>query len=147
IWQYPGNLICLAYAPDGKSIAVGGSKGVVVFGRTDGHGSRALASIGLVWSVAFSRDGKYLLTGGDDGRALLWHGDSLEKAGVFVNPSSVHAVAFAPDGSRALAGCGDGAVRFWDVATGTPLSQYDKVKQKDLIQALAVSPDGTKLAV
>jgi hypothetical protein len=69
-----GGVACLAYSPGGKLLACGGNFGSVLLldpgsgrerGRLDAHGA-------LVSAVAFSPDGKFLLTASDDTTALVW---------------------------------------------------------------------------
>jgi WD40 repeat protein len=75
-------------------------------------------SIGPVYSVAFSPDGKTLAAGSADGTVGLWDvatgqqiGDPLAAPG-----GPVYSVAFSPDGKTLAAGSADGTIRLWDVA-------------------------------
>jgi WD40 repeat protein/serine/threonine protein kinase len=145
-WVYPGDLWCLAYAPDGKTIAVGGDKGVRLFCAADGQLLHVLERIGTVYALTFSRDGKFLFTGGSDKVLRLWHAASGEQSRAITSPSPIRAVALTRDGSVALAGCEDGSVRFWDGATGKPLPRENEIKHKNTVYALAVNPEGTQLA-
>jgi WD40 repeat protein len=145
-WRYPGVLNCFTYAPDGKTIAAGGDRGVLLYRAADGQVLRALEADGLIRAVAFRGDGEFLLTGGDDGVARLWRASTGEQAGSFENSSNVLAVAFTRDGSTALAGCHDGSLQFWEVATGRLLPPKGNINHPDAIVALAISADGSKLA-
>src|SRR5262249_53715421 len=73
---------------------------------------------GLVTSVAFSPDGKYVLTGsgtpndpGQDYSARLWTTTSKEIRRFFGHKFEVTAVAFLPDGLTIVTGSRDGSVR------------------------------------
>jgi WD40 repeat protein len=70
----PGQLLSLDVSPDGRSIAAGGSDGIVrVWRRADGKLLRALSGhAGSVWSVAFSPDGRRLVSGSTDSSVLVW---------------------------------------------------------------------------
>jgi WD40 repeat protein len=76
-----------------------------------------------VESVAFSPDGKFVLTGGLDITARLWDINSGDEIRVFTSPaegvrsvvsSAVTSVAFSPDGKYVLIGSKEETARLWD---------------------------------
>ncbi len=70
--------------------------------------------------MAYSRDGKYLLSGGMDGRAKLWQADNLLELVAFDgHVGAVQSVAFSPDGRAAATGGRDHSVKLWDVENGS----------------------------
>jgi WD40 repeat protein len=116
---------CLAFAPDGKSLAVGGKNSALVvleagslrvakalMGPRDGHR-------GTVGSVAFASDGKALLSGGGDRTARLWGAGSGKLLQVLQgHEGAVNAVALSADGGALATGGEDKTVRLWRVNRG-----------------------------
>jgi WD40 repeat protein/serine/threonine protein kinase len=105
-----------------------------------------------VRSVAFSPDGKTVLTGCDDGMARMWNLETRRRVGV-PQPHAfpVHAAAFSPDGQTVVTGGGrtkplgadQGEVRLWDVSTGRLL--IGPLKFDTNIHAVAWKPDGKSI--
>lgn len=74
---------------------------------------------GEVFSVAFSPDGKYALSGSKDGTVKLWDISTGMEIRTFKGHSYlVGSVSFSPDGRYALSGSEDASTRIWDVSTG-----------------------------
>ena len=73
-------------------------------------------------AVAFSPDGKTILTGGDDRVARLWDAVTGRPIGQpLVHQGTVFAVAYSPDGKMLVTGSADKTARRWDAATGRPI--------------------------
>ena len=99
-----------------------------------------------VWAVAFSPDGKTLVTTGYDGKVLVW--DTAEKKAVATlekHKGWCRAVAYHPSGTHFATGGEDGSVVVWDRAS---LKEAKEFKAHDsAVYALAFSPqDGNTLA-
>jgi WD40 repeat protein len=96
--------------------------------------------------VAFSPDGKTLVTVGAGGQTRLWSVATDEPFGkpMAADPGTT-VEAFSPAGTMLATAGGDGSVRLWDVATqqeiGTPMTA-----DAQPIDGAAFSPDGTMLA-
>jgi RNA polymerase sigma factor (sigma-70 family) len=84
---------------------------------------------GMVWAVnalACSRDGRWLVAGGQDGVFLRWDvasgkADEHETPG---HRGPVWCVDVSPDGRAIASGGLDGTVRLWDSASGRALETY-----------------------
>jgi WD40 repeat protein/serine/threonine protein kinase len=75
-----------------------------------------------VEDAAFSPDGKFVVTGGDDGMVRLWDAATGRPIGpVLRHPREVFSVRFSLDGKSILSGSLDGAARLWDAKTGRPV--------------------------
>ena len=106
---------CLAFAPAGPLLAVGG-KGLVTHDPASGQPTPFTRSGPVVRAVAFTADGRVLLAGTDAGAVEVWDvaGRRLRKA-LDWGEGPVTALALAPDGNTAAAGTDTGRVIVWDL--------------------------------
>src|SRR5208283_3938953 len=78
---------------------------------------------GEVLSVAFSPDGRYVLTGSEDKTARLWDAATGQQIRTFEgHKDEVTSVAFSPDGQFVLTGSWDTTTHLWDAASGKQLA-------------------------
>ncbi|HEX9133284.1 MAG TPA: WD40 repeat domain-containing serine/threonine-protein kinase [Ktedonobacteraceae bacterium] len=103
-----------------------------------GHSKRAR-------SVAWSPDGKQIVSASDDKTAQVWEavtGDHLfTYAG---HADGVNAVAWSPDGKLITSASSDATVQVWEAATGIYLFTY--TGHADRVNSVAWSPDGKLIA-
>jgi WD40 repeat protein len=158
---------CVAFAPDGRTVGVGGSGhrvSVVLWDAatgerqglladsgsepTPGHAPPAAPPVGehalQTLPVVFSPNGKTLAAAGSDGVIRLWDVPSGKVRFTFSgHVEGVTRLAFAPDG-RTLASLGnDHALKFWHPDTGQPLFTMDARGHQ--LRGLAFSRDGRML--
>jgi WD40 repeat protein/serine/threonine protein kinase len=101
---------------------------------------------GTFWGLAFSPDGKNLLTGGETSdNVRVWSLVTGESRGEhLLHADLVWTVAWSPDGTRLVTGSRDGAVRFWSAETGAPLPPV--LVHSRQVREVAYSHDGSKIA-
>jgi eukaryotic-like serine/threonine-protein kinase len=101
--------------------------------------------LGAVAAVALSPDGRQLVSGSEDGTAILW--DALNGKELFTlkaHRAPIRAVAFSPDSLRTLTVSVDRTARVWDVATGSSLFALNGPGA--YVTAAAFSPNGRRIA-
>ena len=95
-------------------------------------------------TVAFSPDGRRVITAGDHHRAYLCDANSGTNLLRFEGHSDdINSVAFSPDGRRALTGSDDKTARLWDVDSGAQLLCLEG--HRDIISSVAFSPNGRRV--
>jgi RNA polymerase sigma factor (sigma-70 family) len=121
---------------------------------TDRHGDPlpdgALARLGTVrWrhgafalALAYSPDGKMIVTSGVGRALVLWDAATGKELRVFPSHGQPRGVAFSPDGK--LIATTEQLGQLWDVATGKMLCELKNVQGG--VHALAFAPDGRTLA-
>ncbi|EHK21513.1 uncharacterized protein TRIVIDRAFT_152376 [Trichoderma virens Gv29-8] len=135
---------CVKISPDSCFVAAGGNRGsACVWGlKRKNAQKRTLHHGGEVESIAFSSNGKYLVTGGGDS-LRLWDLDADECHSEIEN--SRHgfkflSVCMTPDDRWIAAASMDGSIRFWDYTMGK--SHYIFNAHKNAIRSIAFSPHG-----
>ncbi|MCC3445466.1 MULTISPECIES: NACHT domain-containing protein, partial [unclassified Microcoleus] len=140
-------VFAVAFSPDGKLLATGGTDGVVRCWEV-ASGREILTCkchSDLIRSVAFSPDGKTLASGSGDRTVKLWDCHSGECLQTWQGHSDlIRSVAFSPDFKSLASGSDDRTVKLWDCQTGECLQTWQG--HSDLIRSVAFSPDGKTLA-
>ena len=126
-------IFAAAFSPDGKQVALGTNDRpayLKVFDAASGHlvweftthkaaDGRIIGHEDAVLSVAYSGDGKRLLTGSYDNTARLWDVEKHEEEQVFRGHDWwVWSAAFSPDERWIVTASQDGTAMVWEIATG-----------------------------
>jgi WD40 repeat protein len=151
-------VLSVSYSPDGRTIAAGYSVNQVrEWDAATGqqllafNTSQELVSkdgIQALAAVAFSPDGKDLLTATGN-IAQLWDARTGKELRRFVGHTyAIRCVAFSPDGTRVLTGSLDPIARLWDRATGQQIRQFDTAAELGVpneVVKIGFSPDGHRV--
>ncbi|MFE6923369.1 toll/interleukin-1 receptor domain-containing protein [Nocardia sp. NPDC057663] len=156
ITGFEGPVECVAFSPDGHRIVVGSGRteGTVRVWDLDTHQPIGQPMTGPgkttdyddeVWSVAFSPDGRRIVSGGYDGTVRVWHADPDRSIGrPLVNPSErADVAAFSADGRYIVTRSGS-TMQVWDTNTGQPIGQH-LIASREAVNAVALSPDGQQI--
>ncbi|GJJ74247.1 hypothetical protein EMPS_06605 [Entomortierella parvispora] len=150
---------CCSYSPGGDYLAVGLHNGTIAIydsstwsgdsshghpgtpkdAQTGGHRSTMISPSGVVSSLAYSPNGRRIVSGGDDKMVRLWD----VHTGAVISLLSGHtegvtSVAFSPNGDQIASASNDRTVRVWDTQTGSLVSTF--TGHTDNVTSVAFSP-------
>ncbi len=133
-----------AFSPDGSLAATGAEDVVLWDARTHAKLAR-FQYTSIVWSVAFSPDGKWLVSSHGDGSIVVWSVPEREQVANFNEHSgAVRAVTFSSD-SRWVASAGDdGSIIVWDAEHHQ--KSFVLIGHQTRVTAVAFAPDNSWLA-
>lgn len=121
-------------------VAAGDKKTPEIVGKLHGHAD-------AVYAVAFSPDGRYIVTGSFDNTLKLWETATGKEIKTYAGPQGhqkmVLSVAFSPDGQLIASGGADNTLKVWDVPLDAPIRS---LKAADAVQSVALSNDAKLLA-
>jgi WD40 repeat protein len=166
---HEGIVLALAFSSDGEWLASDGSDTVIRLWRRQKDGgyeaSRTLRAaneryrkmlpnlvrLDVQWgwgeTVAFSPDGKRILSANLDGTAQLWNLDGTPHTKPFTDHGAQHvrAVAYSPRGDVVASAGFDGTVRLWKT-DGAAYRPAPAVRHGNVVTSVSFSADGSRLA-
>jgi len=155
---------CLAFSPDGQTLATGHIGTTPIWAIINlwnlnaGQIKNTLRGHGWeVESIAFSKDGRLLISGGLDGAIKIWNWHKEELLHTLNRPSPsdfmasiaswldssvgmIWSVAISPDSQIVASGGSNQPIQLWSAKTGNLLGTF--TEHSDRIYSLAFSPDG-----
>src|SRR5690606_29468119 len=140
----------LAFAPDGKSLAVARFDAVEILSIPERVLVRRLGPHrGRINSVRYSADGGRILAAAGEpgvfGEVRLWNAAAGQPGSVFEgHADSLYAAVLSPDGKLLATSSYDQTIKLWDVATAKEVRTL--TGHNDAVFDLAFRPDGKILA-
>lgn len=149
---------CVAFSPHGKYVAFSTEKGISMIVCDTGTGELIWTSNEGQYCLAFSRDGKQIVSAHKHGSyrhsICIWDVQTGQSAleplcdryDYDESSESVVSVSFTPDGQFVFSTCQGGRIRRWNLKTGVNdmvLRPFDNLNKT---MALDVSSDGTLCA-
>ncbi len=142
---HANQILDVAYSADGKLLASSGADLTVRLWNVDGRVPKSIfRTIGWVWSVAFSPDGKRVAGGYFPDKIHVWD----VSTGGLIHVLSGHKglandLSFSPDGKTLASGSADGTIRLWDVVNGKERKVLGR--HEDEVWGVAFKPTGESL--
>ena len=158
------DVYCLGISRDGHQIATGGRDTSVLLWQTGNQYplsqlNAASSDWRCIWSLAFSNDGRTLLSGDETGTIRLWDVSTGTQAGYLMDDSAgekglsaqrAHTgktlVRIVPGTSETAISIGwDGVLKAWSLSSRSLLRERQTEHKNP--SSLALSPDGTKIYI
>jgi WD40 repeat protein len=146
-FKSPRSVGSLAFAPDGKSLAVSMDNAICLCDPLTGRILRTLRKLKEGQSiVVYSTDGTLALASQDEKAIRLWDTSTGREKHVLQSHEVVTALAYSVDGKRLVSAClGDGSFTVWDTASGKKILTHHGISGVGA-GCVALSADGKTVA-
>lgn len=155
--RHDSSILAVEYSPDGSRPGIGVFSGGLPIGgllvdADSGRRIAPLAHIGPALTMAFSPDGRLLLTGSQDRTVKFWDARDGKVAGPTLRlATDPRVVEIAPDGRSFLTvenwNAADPRARLWDLATHRPLGPPLGLPGPGRAYAAAFAPDSRSVVI
>src|SRR5262249_7192983 len=123
------------FSPKDFKLASGSSDGVISIWdlTTNNEPLKTRKHNGEILTLAFSPDGKTLVSGGADGAAVATEVKTGKELFRCLNSGQINDIAFAPNGSWFVTASNDRSIRVWDANSG---DQILSVAQNNIVRTV-----------
>ena len=144
--RHPLPVKSVAFSPDGGHLASGSDKIVQIWNTATGELEDELEDhTDTVWSVAFSHNGHFIVSGSGDKTIRIWNTATCKTRYTLMgHTSGVRSVAISRNDKFVVSGSYDRTIRIWDTAMGEVLHELNGHAEQ--VMSVAVSPSCQHIA-
>jgi WD40 repeat protein len=150
VFYHDSEVRCLAVDPNSNTLASGDVEGYIKLWNLGSLSDQPIKIIRqnqqTINSLAFSSDGKRLVSGANNGTIKIWDTKIWKKYSVngqHLEP--VNSVAFSPDNNLIASGSDDKTIKIWNLQNQEYSENCTLEKHDKAVTAVVFTPDGKKL--
>ena len=147
LFGHTDKVVAIEFSPDGTRLATASRDDTAkLWDPATGELLRTLSGhVDDLQSIEFSPDGARVLTTSADATAMIWMVET-GKVLATIDDYDVSAAHFSMNGQSLAIGADDGSLSLWNAAPGEEIVERRVLTTGARIDALAFSPDGSRLA-